>query len=153
MNVNFVLLPEAVALSRVETKRQVLEAVSDLFATAYGVDAGSVCEGLEQREALGSTGFGRGVAIPHCRSDQVKRPAVVLLKLEQPVDFAAADSAPVSLVFGLVSPEGAGAAHLHTLAAISRPTRDETLLQLLLDAPEPDALYSVLTNQFLRDAA
>ena len=153
MNANFVLLPEAVALSRVETKRQVLESLSDVFASAYGIDGDVICEGLEQREALGSTGFGRGVAIPHCRSNQVKRPSVVLLKLDHPVDFDAADSVPVSLVFGLVSPESAGASHLHALAAISRPTRDETMLKLLLDAPEPDALYSVLTNQFLRDAA
>lgn len=153
MNVNFVLAPEAVALSRAETKSQVLHELAQTFARVYGLDSDEVLEGLEQREALGSTGFGRGVAIPHCRSVGVNRPTVVLLKLEHPLEFAAADSMPVSLVFGLVSPENAGATHLHALAAISRPTRDEAMLQMLLDAPESDALYSVLTNQFLRDAA
>ncbi|MEM9500273.1 MAG: PTS sugar transporter subunit IIA [Pseudomonadota bacterium] len=153
MNVNFRMLPEAVALTRIDTKREVLTQLSQKFAEVYGLDEDAVLEGLEQREALGSTGFGRGVAIPHCRSADVKRPIGVLLKLEQPVDFAAADAMPVSLIFGLVSPENAGATHLHALAAISRPTRDEAMLQQMFDAPDREALYAVLTNQFLRDAA
>lgn len=153
MNIDFVLYPDAVSLSRVETKQQILGELSHLFASVYGLDADEVVEGLEQREALGSTGFGRGVAIPHCRSASVNRPTVAMLKLEHPVDFAAADAMPVSLVFGLVSPENAGATHLHALAAISRPARDEAMLQMLHDAPTSEALYSVLTNQFLRDAA
>lgn len=153
MNVNFTMLPEAVALADLGTKQQVLEKLSKIFAEAYGLDRDDILEGLEQREALGSTGFGRGAAIPHCRNEAVKRPTGVLLKLENPVEFAAADAMPVSIVFGLVSPENAGAAHLHALAAISRPTRDEAMLQMLLDAPDSDALYAVLTNQFLRDAA
>ncbi|MEL6528416.1 MAG: PTS sugar transporter subunit IIA [Pseudomonadota bacterium] len=153
MNVNFKMLPEAVSLADLETKQQVLARLSEVFAEVYGLDQALILEGLEQREALGSTGFGRGVAIPHCRSDRVQRPTGVLLKLEQPVDFSAADAMPVSLIFGLVSPENAGATHLHALAAISRPTRDESMLQMLFDAPDSDALYSVLTNQFLRDAA
>jgi len=153
MNVNFKMLPEAVTLTDLGTKQQVLSRVSQVFAKVYGLDEALVLEGLEQREALGSTGFGRGVAIPHCRSDKVHRPTGVLLKLERPVDFVAADAMPVSLIFGLVSPENAGATHLHALAAISRPTRDEAMLQMLFDAPDSDALYSVLTNQFLRDAA
>lgn len=153
MNVNFTLLPEAVTLTGLGTKPQVLKKLSEVFSKVYGLDEDHILEGLEQREALGSTGFGRGVAIPHCRSDEAKRPTVVLLKLEHPVDFAAADAMPVSVVFGLVSPENAGATHLHALAAISCPTRDEAMLQMLLDAPDSDALYAVLTNQFLRDAA
>ncbi|MDJ0643251.1 MAG: PTS sugar transporter subunit IIA [Erythrobacter sp.] len=153
MNVNFTLLPEAVTVADLGSKREVLTQLSQVFSEVYGLDRDLILEGLEQREALGSTGFGRGVAIPHCRSDKVKRPTVVLLKLEQPVDFSSADAMPVSVVFGLVSPENAGATHLHALAAISRPTRDEGMLQMLLDAPDGDALYAVLTNQFLRDAA
>lgn len=153
MNVNFTLLPDAVTLTDLGTKQEVLSQLSTIFSEVYDLEKEIILEGLEQREALGSTGFGRGVAIPHCRSDKVKRPTVVLLKLEHPVDFAAADAMPVSVVFGLVSPENAGATHLHALAAISRPTRDEAMLQMLLDARDSDALYAVLTNQFLRDAA
>lgn len=153
MNVNFVLLPDAAVVARVDTKDQVLRALADCFAEVYALDGDAICEGLELREALGSTGFGRGVAIPHCRSLDVKRPTVVLLSLEHTVDFAAPDAVPVSLVFGLVSPENAGATHLHALAAISRLTRDEAVMQLLHDAPNSEALYAVLENQFLRDAA
>ena len=147
------MLPEAVAIDRLDTKQQVLAQISTVFSDVYGLDEVEVLEGLEQREALGSTGFGRGVAIPHCRSKDVKRPTLALLKLEQPVDFAAADAVPVSLIFGLVSPENAGATHLHALAAISRFSRDEAMLQALVDAPDAEAMFALLTNQFLRDAA
>jgi PTS system nitrogen regulatory IIA component len=76
-----------------------------------------------------------------------------VIKLAEPVDFAAADAMPVSLVFGLVSPENAGATHLHALAAISRLMRDEAKLQAMADAPDAEALYAQLTSQFMRDAA
>ena len=153
MDVNISIVPEAVATIRPESARQVLVQLSDLYSQVYGLDADAVLEGLEQREALGSTGFGRGVAIPHCRSTAVKRPTMALLKLEQPVDFKAADAIPVSLIFGLVSPENAGATHLHALAAISRLVRDEARMSALIDAPDAEAAFSVLTNQLLRAAA
>ncbi|MEL6878246.1 MAG: PTS sugar transporter subunit IIA [Pseudomonadota bacterium] len=153
MDVNLRLLPEAVASDRLETREQVLERVAELFADVHGLDRDATLERLEEREKLGSTGFGRGVAIPHCRSTEVKRPTVVLLRLENPVDFAAADAMPVSLVFGLVSPENAGATHLHALATISRVMRDDAILEALQDAPDEEALFAVLTNRFVRDAA
>lgn len=153
MNVNITIVPEGIALARLETSHQILARLADIFAEVYGLDAVEVLEGLEQREALGSTGFGRGVAIPHCRSTSVSRPTMALLKLHHPVGFKAADAIPVSLVFGLVSPENAGATHLHALAAISRMVRDESMLGALNDAPDAEALFAVLTNQFLRDAA
>ncbi len=153
MDINLVVLPEAVAFARLDTKPKVLTALAQSFALAYGLDEIATLELLEQREVLGSTGFGRGVAIPHCRSAGVRRPTLAILKLEAPVDFGSADAMPVSLVFGLVSPENAGATHLHALAAISRLTRDETMMQLLMDAETPEGLFALLTNQFLQDAA
>ena len=153
MDVNIAIVPDAVALARAETAREILEQLADLYGTVYGLDAVAVLDGLEQRETLGSTGFGRGVAIPHCRSAQVTRPTMAMLKLERPVGFKSADAIPVNLVFGLVSPENAGATHLHALAAISRMVRDEAMLGALTESPDAEALYAVLTNQFLRDAA
>lgn len=153
MDINLVVLPEAVAFARLDTKPKVLTALAQSFASVYGLDEIATLELLEQREVLGSTGFGRGVAIPHCRSASVRRPTLAILKLEAPVDFGSADAVPVSLVFGLVSPENAGATHLHALAAISRLTRDETMMQLLMDAETPEGLFALLTNQFLQDAA
>jgi len=153
MDVNLALSPQAIAFARLDSKPKVLSKIAQLLADAYGLDVGEVLEGLEAREALGSTGFGRGVAIPHCRSKAIRRPSLALIRLEAPIDYAAADALPVTLVCGLVSPEKAGATHLHALAAMSRLTRDETMLQMLADAPTTEAVYALLTNQFLRDAA
>lgn len=153
MDVNIAIAPEAVALVRLDSAQQILTELSGIYSSVYGLEENEILEGLEQREALGSTGFGRGVAIPHCRSTAVVKPTMTALKLANPVDFKAADAIPVGLVFGLVSPENAGATHLHALAAISRMVRDEAMLTGLTEAPDTEAFFSVLTNQFLRDAA
>jgi PTS system nitrogen regulatory IIA component len=153
MDVNLALSPQAILFDRIDSKAKVLAALAELLAGAYGLDRIEVLENLEAREALGSTGFGRGVAIPHCRSKDIRRPSLALIRLEAPIDFAAADSRPVTLVCGLVSPENAGATHLHALAAISRLTRDDAKLQMLADAPTTEAAYTLLTTQFEQDAA
>lgn len=153
MDVNLALSPQAILFDRIDSKPKVLAALAELLAGAYGLDRNEVLESLEAREALGSTGFGRGVAIPHCRSKDIRRPSLALIRLDQPIDFAAADALPVTLVCGLVSPENAGATHLHALAAISRLTRDEAKLQMLADAPTTEAAYTLLTTQFEQNAA
>jgi PTS system nitrogen regulatory IIA component len=158
MDVNIAIRPEAIAVIAPEsaasfTKHDILVSVARLFGSAYGLDADEILDGLEQREALDSTGFGKGVAIPHCRSKGVNRPTLAVLRLGTPCNFQSADAMPVKLVFGLVSPENAGATHLHALAAISRLMRDDARLQALLDAADGEAIFALLTNQFLRDAA
>tara|TARA_E500000305_G_C3994453_1_gene223789 strand:+ start:253 stop:717 length:465 start_codon:yes stop_codon:yes gene_type:complete len=153
MNAVFVTKPEAVAIVDARDKAGILRALSQLFADAWDVDAQTVAEYLEEREKLGSTGFGRGVAIPHARIPGIARPIVALIKLQQPCDFDAADGMPVDLAFGLLSPENSGAAHLHALAAISRLVRDENVHNSLSDAPDEEALYALLTNVADRDAA
>ena len=149
----FHLEPTAVAIVSAKSKDAILEALAERFAASYGLDVGDVLDGLNEREALGSTGFGRGVAIPHARLDGPNRPVAALLKLEEPVDFAAADGLPVDLVFGLVSPEHCGATHLHALAAISRLVRDERIHEALSEAPNVEALYGLVSNAADRDAA
>ena len=149
----YTLLPEAVATTRAETKAVILDQISVNFAQVYGLDKAAVLERIEQRERLGSTGFGRGVAIPHAHVKDLKRPVAAFLRLESPVNFDAADSIPVDLVFGLLSPEKAGAAHLHALAAISRSMRDERMREALVRAPDDEALYGLLSNVDDRDAA
>ena len=110
-------------------------------------------ERILERETLGSTGFGRGVAIPHARIAGLDRPVVVFLRLERPVEFASADGMPVDCVFGLLSPDQAGAVHLQALAAISRLMRDDRMHARLLAAPDADSLYALLVNVIDRDAA
>ena len=145
--------PEAVAIAEAADKPAILSTLAGLFARGWGLDPAAVLEQLEERERLGSTGFGRGVAIPHARIAGLNRPVAALLKLRQPVAFAAADGLPVDLVFGLLSPENSGATHLHALAAISRLGRDERVHEALSEAPSSEALYGLLTNVTDRDAA
>ena len=149
----FAMKPESVAILSASDKPAVLEALSRTFARGWGLDAGAVLEHLEERERLGSTGFGRGVAIPHARIAGLPRPVAALIKLRQPIDFASADGMPVDLVVGLLSPENSGATHLHALAAISRLMRDERVHEALSEAPNEAALFSLLTNATERDAA
>ncbi len=149
----FAMKPEAVAIIDAADKQAILDELSQAFARSWGLDAAQVLEHLEERERLGSTGFGRGVAIPHARMPGLSRPVAALLKLRHPADFASADGLPVDLVFGLLSPENSGATHLHALAAISRLMRDERVHEALSEAPDEAVLYSLLSNVADRDAA
>jgi PTS system nitrogen regulatory IIA component len=153
MTALFTLLPEAVGTIRADSKQAILEQLAGRFAAVYGLEPAAVLERIEERERLGSTGFGRGVAIPHARIAGLARPVAAFMRLEAPVAFDAADGMPVDLVFGLLSPEHAGAAHLHALAAISRLMRDERMHTALSQAPSAEAIYGLLCNVIDRDAA
>jgi PTS system nitrogen regulatory IIA component len=149
----FTLLPEAVGTVRADGKAAILGLLADRFADIYALDRSVVLDKIQEREKLGSTGFGRGVAIPHARVPGVTRPMSAVLRLEAPVDFDAVDGRPVDLVFGLLSPEHAGATHLHALAAISRMMRDEAMHAALVQATSAEAIYGLLCNVIDRDAA
>lgn len=153
MTALFTLLPEAVGIIAADSKQAILDQLADRFASVYGLDPVLVLERIEEREKLGSTGFGRGVAIPHARIPTINRPVAAFFRLDAPVAFDAADGMPVDMVFGLLSPEQAGAAHLHALAAISRMMRDDALHTALAEAPGAEALFALLANGLDRDAA
>lgn len=153
MTALFTLMPDAVALIAADGKPAILDQLATRLAAVYELDRAAVLASLLEREGLGSTGFGRGVAIPHARVADLGRPVAAFLRLKAPVDFNAADGVPIDLVFGLLSPEGAGAAHLHALAAISRLMRDERMHHALAEAPTVEAIYSLLCNVIDRDAA
>lgn len=153
MTTLFNLQPEAVEIVDADSKQSILDHLAERFAVVYGLDKVLVLERIEEREKLGSTGFGRGVAIPHARIPGISRPIAVFFRLESPVAFDAADGMPVDLIFGLLSPEQAGAAHLHALAAISRMMRDEATHAAISEAPGAEALYALLANSIDRDAA
>ncbi len=149
----FTLMPEAVGTLDATSKQAILDALAARFAAVYGLDSTEVLRQLEARESLGSTGFGRGVAIPHARVAGINRPVAAFFRLEAPVLFDAADAMPVDLVFGLLSPDQAGTAHLHALAAISRMMRDEHMHTALAEAANAEVLYGLLCNVIDRDAA
>jgi len=153
MSALFTLLPEAVTTIPGSDKDSILSQLADLFAKVYDLDRTQVLDRIVEREQLGSTGFGRNVAIPHARLPGLSRPVAAVVRLGTQVDFNAADGMPVDLVFGLLSPDGAGATHLHALAAISRLMRDERMHAALIAAPSSEALFSLLSNVIDRDAA
>ncbi|GAM04584.1 PTS system nitrogen regulatory protein IIA [Novosphingobium sp. MBES04] len=147
------MLPAAVTSIDVEGKDAILKHLAGLFAEVYELDEAHVLGALLEREQLGSTGFGRRIAIPHARVEGLKRPVAAFIRLESPAEFQSADGLPVDLVFGLLSPLGAGATHLHALAAISRMMRDERMHATLVEATGPEAIYALLSNVLDRDAA
>lgn len=133
-------------------KESVLALAARQFADCYHVPHDRALETLKAREELGSTGFGRGAAIPHGRLDDVAIPLAVFLKVERPVDFNAVDALPVDLVFALISPERDGARHLRALAYISRLMRDDAVLSALRGAGDNDAIFGLLTERLAHAA-
>jgi PTS system nitrogen regulatory IIA component len=134
-------------------KRSLLKQLAELAAQRLELPAATVLAGLNEREQLGSTGFGQGVAIPHAKIDGLERIYCLFARLGEPVDYKAIDGRPVDLMFLLLSPPNAGAEHLKALAAISRVTRDGATLERLRGARSRDALAALLIGADERDAA
>src|ERR1700756_1469122 len=135
------LVPDAVVAElSVTNKKTLFQQLGVIADRAYGLDAREVSERLAEREKLGSTGFGGGVAIPHAKIDGLKHVTGAFVRLEKPVDFTAGAELPVDLVFMLLSPVAAGAEHLKALARVSRRLRDRGFADKLRGAGSPDAL-------------
>lgn len=134
-------------------KRSLMKQLADLAAQRIGAKPADVLAGLNEREQLGSTGFGQGVAIPHAKIDGLSGIYGLFARLSEPVDYKAIDGRPVDLIFLLLSPPDAGAEHLKALASISRVTRDASTLERLRGARSRDALAAVLMGADERDAA
>lgn len=134
-------------------KRSLLQQLANLAAQRLETVSAAVLSSLVERERLGSTGFGQGVAIPHGKIDGLERIYGLFARLAEPVDYKAIDGRPVDLVFLLLSPPEAGADHLKALAVISRITRNAATLERLRGARSRDALAAVLMSADERDAA
>lgn len=148
------LSPDAIfADLAVPNKKALFQQLAAIAARLGGLDAKLVVERLAERERLGSTGFGGGVAIPHGKIDGLDRVIGVFARLPTPIDFAAIDDMPVDLVFLLLSPPDAGVEHLKALARVSRRLRDRTFVAKLRGAGSEDALYALFATGEARDAA
>lgn len=154
MDLGDLLKPEGVfAALRVKNKKQALTELAAKAAVITGLAEQSIFDTLLQRERLGSTGVGRGIAIPHARIAGLRRIATVFAQLDDPIDFDAPDGEPVDLLFVLLAPEQDGADHLKALARISRVLRDPKTQDKLRAARDRTALYSVLTEPLASHAA
>jgi PTS system nitrogen regulatory IIA component len=148
------VLPEAVDASlQAETKKEVLQTLAASGAEKIGMEQFAVFDVLWERERLGTTGVGQGIAIPHGRLPGLKRVFASFARLKQPVNFESIDDKPVDLVFLLLSPAEAGADHLQALAAASRLLRDAKLCEKLRNAKDANALYRLLTEAEIPQAA
>jgi nitrogen PTS system EIIA component len=134
-------------------KRSLLQQLAHLAGQRLGVDSAAILSSLAERERLGSTGFGQGVAIPHGKIEGLTRIYAMFVRLGEPVDYKALDGTRVDLVFLLLSPPEAGAEHLKALAAISRVTRHGPTLEKLRGARSRDAVAAVLLGADEREVA
>ena len=135
------------------SKRQALQVVADLAARQLELDAGEIHHALLEREKLGSTGVGMGVAVPHAALSGLDRMYGVFIRLESPIDYESIDDMPVDLIFALLAPEDAGTEHLRALAKVSRVLRQKDLRDQLRLLDKPDAIYALITGMAGSNAA
>jgi PTS system nitrogen regulatory IIA component len=129
---------------KVNDKKQALQQLAAMAAELTGHNERTIFEILTQREKLGSTGVGNGIAIPHGKLPKLNKLFGLFARLERPIDFEALDGQPVDLVFLLLAPEGAGADHLKALARVARLLRDPDIAHKLRASRDVDAVYAVL---------
>jgi nitrogen PTS system EIIA component len=134
-------------------KKALFQHFAQIAEREYGLSAGLVGERLIERERLGSTGFGKGVAIPHGKIEGLDHVVALFARLAQPIDYQAIDDLPVDLVFCLLSPPDAGADHLKALAQASRWLRDSPFVAKLRGAGSDDAVLALFAGQEERHAA
>jgi PTS system nitrogen regulatory IIA component len=130
---------------KVNGKKQAIQEIAARAAELSGLNERTIFETLLQREKLGSTGIGHGIAIPHGKLPKLERLFGLFARLDRPIDFESLDGQPVDLVFLMLAPEGAGADHLKALARVARLLRDPDIANKLRESRDAGALYSVLT--------
>lgn len=141
------LQPNAVkVLANVTSKKRLFQDLGDIAYSAYGLDATQTVDALQERESLGPTGVGNGVALPHARLHGLPSVIGVFLRLERALDFDAVDRQPVDLVFSLFAPKDSGVEHLKALALVSRTLRNPEICAKLRANTDPAALHAVLTE-------
>jgi len=154
MQLTDILDPNAVkVLGGCTSKKRLFHDIGSLAETAYEIDPTPVIDALIEREGLGPTGVGNGIALPHARLESVTSVYGLFLRLEKPLNFEAVDRQPIDLVFALIAPEQAGVDHLKALALVSRTLRDTDVCAKLRANADPATLHTILTEQPTTQAA
>ena len=149
MELSDILAKESVvACAKVSSKRQLLQLLADSAASIADASAQEIFDTLNEREQLGSTGLGNGIAIPHGKIAGLNGVTAVFTRLERPIDFDAVDDQPVDIVFMLLAPIGAGADHLKALSRVARVLREDRVVEELRDNRDADKIYEILTAPF-----
>jgi PTS system nitrogen regulatory IIA component len=154
MELSKILKPEAVkTLNSCTSKKRLFHDLGDIAESAYGFDPGDVIDALINRENLGPTGVGHGIALPHARLADVDGVCGMFLRLEKAIDFDAVDRQPVDLIFALLAPENAGVDHLKALALVSRTMRDPDTQAKLRANADQATIHAILTEAQATQAA
>ena len=147
MDIAKILKPEAVrVLGAMTSKKRLFQDLGEIAAAVYGLSAPVAMEGLQERESLGPTGVGHGIALPHARLEGLEQISGIFVKLEKPMDFDSIDRQPVDLIFTLFAPKDSGVDHLKALALISRTMRDQAICAKLRANAQPATLHAILTE-------
>jgi len=147
MEFSNLLKPEAIRIfSSVSSKKRLLHDIAGIAEACYQTGYSQTVEALMERESLGPTGVGGGIALPHARLEKLDKVVGAFVLLENPVEFDAIDKQPVDIVFGLFAPKSAGVEHLKALALVSRTLREQSIVAKLRSNPKPSTLYTILTE-------
>jgi len=140
-------MPEAVkVIGQISSKKRLFQKLGEIISSAYSIKESVAINSLIERENLGSTGVGNGVALPHARIAGIDTVVGGFLRIEQPLDFSSVDRQPVDLIFTLFAPEDSGVEHLKALALISRTMRNKAICEKLRSNNDPITLHALLTN-------
>jgi nitrogen PTS system EIIA component len=154
MELSKLLTPSAVRiLGQLTSKKRLFQELGEIAAQAYGLSGALAIDGLQERETLGPTGVGHGIALPHARLEDLKGIIGVFVRLEKPLDYDSVDRQPVDLVFGLFAPKDSGVDHLKALALVSRTMRDPNVVAKLRANSDPAKLHAILTESRAPQAA
>lgn len=147
MDLSKLLVPSAVrVLGQLTSKKRLFQELGEVAGAAYGLSAAIAVDGLQERESLGPTGVGNGIALPHARLEYLEKITGIFIRLEKPLDYDSVDRQPVDLIFGLFAPKDSGVDHLKALALVSRTMRDANICAKLRANSDPAKLYAILTE-------
>ena len=147
MDLSKLLIPSAVkVLGQLTSKKRLFQELGEVAGVAYGLSSAVAIDGLQERESLGPTGVGNGIALPHARLEDLDRITGIFIRLEKPLDYESVDRQPVDLIFGLFVPKDSGVDHLKALALVSRTMRDAGICAKLRANNDPAKLYAILTE-------
>ncbi|ARC87247.1 PTS sugar transporter subunit IIA [Rhodovulum sp. MB263] len=154
MQLSTLITPEAVRVfGTMSSKKRLFQELGEVAHAAYALPPGDAVDALQERESLGPTGVGQGVALPHARLSGIDRVRGAFIRLEKAIDFGAVDRQPVDLIFALFAPQDSGVDHLKALALVSRTLRDSTICAKLRANTDPATLHAVLTEAAASQAA
>ena len=154
MDLSKLLIPGAVrVLGQMTSKKRLFQELGEIAAQAYGPNGAQAFDGLQERESLGPTGVGNGIALPHARLEGLEKIVGLFVRLEKPLEYDSVDRQPIDLVFCLLAPKDSGVDHLKALALVSRTMRDAAVCAKLRANNDPAKLYAILTEARTTQAA